>query len=47
MDTCFVEDQDTHPPATSKTKPSTKHLVTMSLAQFESVQPTTPIASLP
>ena len=47
MDIYLIDDQDTHPLATSKTKPFTKHLVSTSLAQSESVQPMTPIASLP
>jgi len=46
MDTCFFEDQDTYPPATSKTKPPTKRLVSTSLAQSESVQPMISIAPL-
>ncbi|GLB44847.1 hypothetical protein LshimejAT787_1801840 [Lyophyllum shimeji] len=44
---CFFADQETEPPATSKTKPPTEHRESGSCAQFESVQPTRSVESLP
>ncbi|GLB45394.1 hypothetical protein LshimejAT787_2200570 [Lyophyllum shimeji] len=39
----FFADQETEPPATSKTKPPTEHRESGSCAQFESVQPTSSV----
>ena len=46
-DTCFFEDQETHPLATSDTKPPTERLKSTSPAQSESVHPTISTAPLP